>query len=61
MKKSHEPGTDLALHATFRVIQIKSSTKFTTLTDAISKSVVLEPFDHPGMRVIQQEQNILLF
>ncbi|KHN33334.1 uncharacterized protein LOC114387609 [Glycine soja] len=54
VKKVPEPGTDSALGATFRVIQGKSSTKFTTLTDAIGKSVMLEPFDHPGMQVIHQ-------
>nr|KYP58476.1 hypothetical protein KK1_013885 [Cajanus cajan] len=54
MKKLPEPGTDLALHATFRVIQVKSSGKFTTLTDAIGKSVMFEPFGHAGMRVIHQ-------
>ncbi|RDX87206.1 hypothetical protein CR513_31356, partial [Mucuna pruriens] len=54
MKKLPKPGTDSALHATFRVIQGKRSRKFTTLRDAIGKSVMLEPFDHPGMRVIHQ-------
>ncbi|XP_027929696.1 uncharacterized protein LOC114185929 isoform X1 [Vigna unguiculata] len=55
MRKLPVPGTDLALHATFRVIQgKKSSTKFTTLTDVIGKTIMLEPFDHPGMRVIHQ-------
>jgi len=54
MQKLPVPGTDLALHATFRVIPGKSATKFTTLTDAIGKTVMLEPYDHPGMRVIHQ-------
>jgi len=55
MQKLPVLGTDLALHATFRVIQgKKSSTKFTTLTDVIGKTIMLEPFDHPGMRVIHQ-------
>ncbi|KAL2332186.1 hypothetical protein Fmac_019767 [Flemingia macrophylla] len=54
MQKLPEPLTDWALHATFRVIEVTSSTKFTTLINATGTSVMLEPFDHPGMRVIHQ-------
>ncbi|XP_027343409.1 uncharacterized protein LOC113855979 [Abrus precatorius] len=54
MKNLPKLGSNLALHATFRVIQRESSSKFSTLTYAIGKTVMLEPFDHPGMRVIHQ-------
>ncbi|KAL1298409.1 uncharacterized protein LOC107614206 [Arachis ipaensis] len=54
MKKSPKPGTSLALHATFRIINIQakhSSRISTTLRDFIGKSVMLEPFDLPGTQV----------
>jgi len=45
MQKSPEPGTENALHATFRLIP----------KDADGKTVTLEPFDLPGMTVSHQE------
>ena len=60
MKKLPKPGTDLALHATFRLIQGKPSSEFSTLRDVIGKSVMLEPFDLPGMRVIHKGVEHLL-
>ncbi|KAJ7965222.1 DUF1680 domain-containing protein [Quillaja saponaria] len=55
MEKLPEPGTDSSLHATFRlVLDGSSSAKFSTLRDAVSKSVMLEPYDFPGMLVAQQ-------
>ncbi|KAE9620458.1 hypothetical protein Lal_00019359 [Lupinus albus] len=48
------PGSDLAPHATFRLILNDSSTKLSTLTDTVGKSVIFEPFDLPGMNVIHQ-------
>lgn len=45
MQKSPEPGTDVALQATFRLI----------LKGAVSKTVMLEPIDLPGMIVSHQE------
>ncbi|XP_061361383.1 uncharacterized protein LOC133305236 [Gastrolobium bilobum] len=54
MQKLPESGTDLALQATFRLIPKESSSKFSTLTDATGKEVMLEPFDLPGMNVIHQ-------
>lgn len=54
LQKLPEPGTDLALHATFRLIFKESSSKLSTSTNAIGESVMLEPFDLPGMNVIHQ-------
>jgi len=54
MQKFPESGTDLALQATFRLVPKESSSKFSTLADANDRSVMLEPFDLPGMNVIHQ-------
>ncbi|XP_057456214.1 uncharacterized protein LOC130747331 [Lotus japonicus] len=51
------PGTEYALHATFRLVLKESSSKFSSLTDSIGKSVMLEPIDLPGMSVIHQGAN----
>ncbi|CAK7339306.1 unnamed protein product [Dovyalis caffra] len=49
-------GNNSALHSTFRLILAdKSSSKLSTSMDAIGKSVMLEPFDHPGMLVVYRE------
>uniref|UniRef100_A0A5B7A8L3 Alpha-L-arabinofuranosidase B arabinose-binding domain-containing protein n=1 Tax=Davidia involucrata TaxID=16924 RepID=A0A5B7A8L3_DAVIN len=55
MEKFPESGTDSSTHATFRVI-LKDSTSsiFSAPKDVIGKSVMLEPFDFPGMLVVQQ-------
>ena len=45
MQKLPEPGTDIALRATFRLIP----------KEADNKTVMLEPFDLPGMIVSHQE------
>lgn len=50
-------GTEFALHATFRLILKESSSKFSSLTDSIEKSVMLEPIDLPGMNVVHQGAN----
>ncbi|KAH9741132.1 proline-tRNA ligase (DUF1680) [Citrus sinensis] len=56
MEKFPKSGTDAALHATFRLILNDSSgSEFSSLNDFIGKSVMLEPFDSPGMLVIQHE------
>ncbi|KAJ4979732.1 hypothetical protein NE237_010512 [Protea cynaroides] len=58
MEKLPEPGTDSAVHATFRLIsENMNSSHSLSLTDAIGKSVSLEPFDLPGMLVVQQGPN----
>ncbi|XP_042498492.1 uncharacterized protein LOC122076913 isoform X2 [Macadamia integrifolia] len=59
MEKLPEPGTDFAVHATFRLIvsQDMNSSHFSSLRDAIGKSVLLEPFDLPGMLVVQKGPN----
>ncbi|KAK7341613.1 hypothetical protein VNO80_24550 [Phaseolus coccineus] len=54
MQNFPESGTDLALQATFRLVPKESSSKFSTLADTNDKSVMLEPFDLPGMNVIHQ-------
>ncbi|KAH7560548.1 hypothetical protein ACOSP7_017256 [Xanthoceras sorbifolium] len=52
MAKFPESGTDAALHATFRLIlSDASSSKVTSVKDYIGQSVMLEPFDFPGMLV----------
>ncbi|ESW03989.1 hypothetical protein PHAVU_011G057800 [Phaseolus vulgaris] len=57
MQKLPESGTDLALRATFRLVLKESSSKFSTLADAYGRSVMLEPFDLPGMNVIHQGED----
>ncbi|KAF2312003.1 hypothetical protein GH714_027726 [Hevea brasiliensis] len=48
-------GTDASVHATFRLIlNDSSSSKLSTIEDAIGKYVMLEPFDLPGMLLVQQ-------
>ncbi|GAV65009.1 DUF1680 domain-containing protein [Cephalotus follicularis] len=56
MEKFPEPGTDSAIHATFRLIlNDSSSSRFLTIEDVIGKLVMFEPFDFPGMRLVHQE------
>lgn len=48
-------GTDSAIHATFRLILNDSCCeKLSAMTDAIGKSVMLEPFSFPGMVVVER-------
>lgn len=55
MEELPEPGTDSAVHATFRLILNDSSpVTFATIKDAIGKTVMLEPFDFPGRVVVYQ-------
>jgi DUF1680 family protein len=55
MLPSPPPGNSSTVSATFRLILTGSPPpKFSTLTDAIGKSVMLEPFDLPGMVVVHQ-------
>ncbi|XP_010279004.1 PREDICTED: uncharacterized protein LOC104613017 isoform X2 [Nelumbo nucifera] len=55
MEKLPESGTDSAVHATFRLVpKDVNSSGFLSPMDAIGKSVMLEPFDLPGMVVVQQ-------
>uniref|UniRef100_A0A5B7A8K3 Alpha-L-arabinofuranosidase B arabinose-binding domain-containing protein n=2 Tax=Davidia involucrata TaxID=16924 RepID=A0A5B7A8K3_DAVIN len=55
MEKLPEPGTDGAVHATFRLLlKDVNSSLLSAPKDAIGKSVMLEPFDFPGMFVVQQ-------
>lgn len=59
MENVPTPGTDVALHATFRLVSndLNVSRLFST-TNFIEKSVLLEPFHLPGMIVQQRkEQN----
>ncbi|CAK9136982.1 unnamed protein product [Ilex paraguariensis] len=55
MEKFPEPGTNTSVHATFRLILKElSSSQFSAPKDAIGKSVMLEPFDLPGMFVVHK-------
>ncbi|KAF9686441.1 hypothetical protein SADUNF_Sadunf03G0158800 [Salix dunnii] len=55
MEKLPESGTDASLQATFRLIfKDSSSSKLSSIKDVIGKSVMLEPFDLPGMLLVQQ-------
>ena len=55
MEKLPESGTDASLQATFRLIfKDSSSSKISSVKDVIGKSVMLEPFDLPGMTLVQQ-------
>lgn len=61
MERQTKSGTDCAVHATFRLILIdNSSSEFSSLNDYIGKSVMLEPFDSPGMLVVQGTHNELV-
>ncbi|XP_058073548.1 uncharacterized protein LOC131222487 isoform X2 [Magnolia sinica] len=58
MEKLPESGTDAAIHATFRLISKDPSTsQFLSGTGVIGKSVMLEPFDLPGMVVAPNGPN----
>lgn len=58
MEEIPEPGTDSALHATFRFIFLDGkSSKFSSPESIIGRSVILEPFDLPGMAVAVQALN----
>ncbi|KAL7174081.1 hypothetical protein ACSBR2_033353 [Camellia fascicularis] len=55
MEKFPEPGTNSSVRATFRLILNDStSSEFSEPKDAIGKSVMLEPFDFPGMVISHQ-------
>ncbi|KAB1200186.1 hypothetical protein CJ030_MR0G007896 [Morella rubra] len=55
MEKLPGSGSDSADHATFRLIlNGSSSEKVSRTRDAIGRSVMLEPFDFPGMVVVHQ-------
>ncbi|XP_054790996.1 uncharacterized protein LOC129296414 [Prosopis cineraria] len=57
MIKSPKPGTALAPHATFRLISSESSSKRSSTIgedSIIGESVMLEPFDLPGMLLKHQ-------
>ena len=54
MQKLPQSGTASAVHATFRLILNDSSGDFSTIEDAVGKSVMLEPFDFRGMVLVDQ-------
>ncbi|KAJ8751188.1 hypothetical protein K2173_016369 [Erythroxylum novogranatense] len=55
MEKTPKSGTDASVHATFRLIlSDSSSSELSTFKDAIGESVLLEPFDLPGMYLVHQ-------
>ncbi|KAH7837636.1 hypothetical protein Vadar_016124 [Vaccinium darrowii] len=51
MENFPKPGTNASIHATFRVVMNDSSSSVVDPKDFIGKSVMLEPFDFPGMVV----------
>ncbi|KAK9224580.1 hypothetical protein WN943_009615 [Citrus x changshan-huyou] len=54
MAKSPKSGTDIALQATLRfILNDKPSSEYSSLSDAIGRSVMLELFASPGMLVVQ--------
>ncbi|KAK1356105.1 AbfB domain-containing protein [Heracleum sosnowskyi] len=55
LDKLPEPGTNYSVYATFRLIPKDSKTLMAK--DAIWKSVMLEPFGHPGMVVMHRGKN----
>lgn len=58
LDKLPEPGTNYSVYATFRLIHKDSkSSKKLVAKDVIGKSVMLEPFDHPGMVVMHYGEN----
>ncbi|KAF8034680.1 hypothetical protein BT93_C0867 [Corymbia citriodora subsp. variegata] len=55
MEKFAEPGTDSAVHATFRLVsKDPTALGITSRGGMIGTSVMLEPFDLPGMVVVQK-------
>jgi hypothetical protein len=55
MEEHPKSGTDACLQATFRIVfNDSSSSKVLGINDVIDKSVMLEPFDLPGMLLVQQ-------
>ncbi|XWS52490.1 hypothetical protein CRYUN_Cryun11dG0074600 [Craigia yunnanensis] len=54
MEKFSKAGTDAAVLATFRLIFDNTSEEITTIREAIGKTVMLEPFDLPGMVLVHQ-------
>ncbi|KAJ4850963.1 hypothetical protein Tsubulata_002494 [Turnera subulata] len=59
MDKLPNSGTDAALHATFRLI-FNDSSESSTVKDAVGKSVMLEPFDLPGMLLVQKGKDLII-
>lgn len=53
MEKLPKSGTDAALHATFRLI-FNGSSESSSTKNAIGKFIMLEPFDLPGMLLVQK-------
>ncbi|KAJ9164385.1 hypothetical protein P3X46_023965 [Hevea brasiliensis] len=61
MGNSAQFGNNSALQATFRLIFAdQSSSKVSSIKDAIGKSVMLEPFDYPGMLVVAHADRALV-
>ncbi|XVF69679.1 hypothetical protein PTKIN_Ptkin11bG0101100 [Pterospermum kingtungense] len=54
MEKLSKSGSDASVLATFRLIFDNASEEITTIREAIGKTVMLEPFDRPGMVLVHQ-------
>ncbi|KAI3676934.1 hypothetical protein L1987_86550 [Smallanthus sonchifolius] len=48
------PGTSDSVFSTFRVISADSKTWISSHKDAVGKTIMLEPYDRPGMLLVQQ-------
>ncbi|KAL8233597.1 hypothetical protein R6Q59_019697 [Mikania micrantha] len=48
------PGTSDSVFSTFRIISTDSKTRVSSFNNAIGKTIMLEPYNHPGMVVVQQ-------
>ncbi|KAM7279054.1 hypothetical protein ACFE04_006188 [Oxalis oulophora] len=59
MEKIPESGTNTSVHATFRLIlkDGSSSSEISKIEDYIGKSVMLEPFDLPGMVLAHKDSD----
>ncbi|XP_010519734.1 PREDICTED: uncharacterized protein LOC104799093 [Tarenaya hassleriana] len=62
MQESPEPGTQEAVHATFRLVDTDSASheKLSGPEELIGRQVMLEPFDFPGMFVMQASNTTAL-
>ncbi|KAK1426301.1 hypothetical protein QVD17_14972 [Tagetes erecta] len=48
------PGTSDSVFSTFRIISADSKTSVSSYNDAIGKNIMLEPYNNPGMLIVQQ-------
>ncbi|KAL8214301.1 hypothetical protein R6Q57_003750 [Mikania cordata] len=51
------PGTSDSVFSTFRIISTDYKTRVSSFNNAIGKTIMLEPYNHPGMVVVQQKKD----